>query len=179
MANTQQANLVCPKCQTQNIFPISTAQSNYQFTCPKCNSLFISRVVKIRAKNSRQDKRSNTRSYSVRIIDFSGREELIEFGQSGISDFELRAGDLASFNYLSNKLLIVQNLTIGRFLSLKSGCSKAAVIICIILLALVVGFCALGKIGQRQSYQPVSTPTSSPLPIPTPSPTTNTKTKKH
>ena len=135
----------------------------YKVTCQKCNRDFGSRVVKIRAKNSRQDKRANLRDYSVRVIDFSGGEDLIQFRQSGIADFELRSGDVAAFNYLDNKLQLIQNLTIGRYLSLKSGCSSVTVlVVSLILLFVVLSLCVLGKIGSDLSSRPSQAPKPTP-----------------
>ena len=76
--STNQINLICPNCETQNALVISATKSNYKVNCQKCNRDFGSRVVKIRAKNSRQDKRANLRDYSVRVIEFSGGEDLIK-----------------------------------------------------------------------------------------------------
>src|SRR6266704_1343175 len=106
-------NLVCPKCAKQNVRDIAASESYHRMSCPTCNTSFSTWIVRVRAKNSRQDKRANSRNYSVRIVEFGGRESLIEFHQSGISDFELRSGDLASFSYLDNVLVIVQNLTVN------------------------------------------------------------------
>src|ERR1051326_6984019 len=107
------------------------------------------------SENSRQDKRANLRDYSVRVIDFSGGEDLIQFRQSGIADFELRSGDIAAFNYHDNKLQIIQNLTIGRYLSLKSGCSAVTMMVVgLILLLIILSLCVLGKIGSDLSSRP-------------------------
>ena len=161
--STEQVNLICPNCETQNALVISARKSNYKITCQKCNRDFGSRVVKIRAKNSRQDKRANLRDYSVRVIDFSGGEDLIQFRQSGIADFELRSGDIAAFNYHDNKLQIIQNLTIGRYLSLKSGCSSVTVmVVSLILLLIILSLCLLGKIGSDLSSRPNQAPKPTP-----------------
>jgi hypothetical protein len=80
------------------------------------------------------------------VIDFSGREDLIEFLQTGIADFELRSGDLAAFIYFNNKLQIIQNLTIGRYLSLKSGCSRTSMVIALVIVLLILGLCALSTL---------------------------------
>src|SRR5882672_3416850 len=110
-------NLVCPKCEQQTVQSVNESQPYHQLTCPKCQIVFNTWLAKVRAKNSRQDKRSNTRNYSVRVIEADGRERLIQFQQSGISDFELRSGDLAAFSYINNTLLVVQNLNVSQYLS--------------------------------------------------------------
>jgi hypothetical protein len=98
----------------------------------------------------------------VRIFDLSGREDLIEFTQRGIDDFELRSGDLAVFSYANNKLLLIQNLTIGRYLSLKSGCSTSTVVICLLLAAILVALCALSSLLAKFSPTTTSNPTARP-----------------
>lgn len=142
MSNTQ-IQLVCPNCETHTLFNLNTGQSQNDVVCPKCKKAFVAWIVRVRAKNSRQDKRANTRAYSVRVIDLNGGQHLVEFQQKGIADFELRAGDHAAFGYVNNKLLIVQNLTIGKYLNLKSGCSVLTLIICGIFLILLISVCAL------------------------------------
>jgi len=116
-------NLVCPKCLQQALHALNEFEQYHRVVCPQCQTVFNTWIAKIRAKHSRQNKKSNIRDYTVRVIEFSGRENLLEFRQPGISDFELRSGDLAAFNYLNNVLLVVQNLTVSRYVSLKaSGC---------------------------------------------------------
>ena len=137
MANNQ-LNLVCPRCETQSGFSISPIQSYNQLRCIQCSTDFVAWVAKIRAKNSRQDKKSNSRHYAVRTIDVSGAERLIEFMQAGTQAFELRSGDRAVFIYLGNRLVVVQNLTIGQYLSLRvtsSGCFNAVAVLATIVLA--------------------------------------------
>jgi hypothetical protein len=96
------------------------------------------------------------------VIDFSGGEDLIQFRQSGIADFELRS-DIAAFNYLDNKLQIIQNLTIGRYLSLKSGCSSVTVmVVSLVFLLIVLSLCVLGKIGSDLSSRPNQAPKPTP-----------------
>ena len=140
---TENVQLICPNCETHNLFQITRGQS--QVECPKCKRRFVSWIVRIRAKNSRQDKRADTRAYSVRVIDVNGGEHLVEFQQRGIANFELRSGDLAAFSYVNNNLMMIQNLTIGRYLSLKSGCSTLTWVAVAVLILLVL-ICALGGV---------------------------------
>jgi hypothetical protein len=164
MSQTQQTNLLCPKCTKQSAYSVSTSESANQLKCEHCKATFTAWIVKIRAKHSRQDKRANTRRYSVRVVSLAGREDLIEFTQTGINDFELRSGDLAVFSYLNKKLLLIENLTIGRYLSLKSGCSTVTIVICLLLAGALVFLCALSALFTRLS----SSTTSSPSPRSTP-----------
>jgi hypothetical protein len=44
-----------------------------------------------------------------------GVEELIEYGQRGYGDFELRSGDQIAFSYVGPYTIVTQNLTISGF----------------------------------------------------------------
>lgn len=172
---SQPINLRCPKCEKQNAFSVSSSESNNSLICENCKTSFRAWIVKIRAKHSRQDKRANSRTYSVRVIDVTGREDLIEFSQVGIADFELRSGDLAAFSYIGDKLQIIQNLTIGRYLSLKSGGSKVALITCLVLVGLLIVLCALGTLLTKVSSRQTPTPAALPTPTQEASPTVRKK----
>lgn len=52
----------------------------------------------------------------MRVYDPSGAEQLIEFVNAGIQDFELRSSDRAAFSYFERKLAIVHNFTVNRYL---------------------------------------------------------------
>ena len=120
--------IICPHCQTENSHIFNTLNSNYDINCSYCNNTFFSRVVKIRAKRSRGNKKYGSRNFAIRIIEFSGKEDLIEFENLNYEDFELRQKDLAVFSFIksylkkdlagfsfkNNYLKIVQNLTIDR-----------------------------------------------------------------
>lgn len=109
-------NLVCPRCDYQNLYPMVFPQTIYNFTCPNCQLLFTSWFCNIRSKNSRGNKRDNQRQFSVRVYDLSGSEQLIEFSGFGYNDFELRSRDLAVFTSINNELMLVQNLTVNRYI---------------------------------------------------------------
>lgn len=113
---TQQMNLVCPKCEAQNLYPITASASEHTLNCPKCSKTFTTKIFQVRAKSSRGSKQENRRSFSVRVIDAMQREELIEFVNASHQDFELRARDLAAFSYLNGKLRVVQNCTVARYM---------------------------------------------------------------
>jgi hypothetical protein len=117
---TAQTKLVCPKCEGQFPYEVMPSRSVYSIRCPGCHREFLSRVVHVRAKRSRGSKKENRRRFSIRVIDFSGGEDLIEFVNAGYADFELRAKDIAVFSYLENKLRIVQNLTIGQYMTVSA-----------------------------------------------------------
>ena len=114
---------MCPKCAVQNTYRFDGVHPMYSFVCPSCKAQFQSRIVTVRHKNSRLHQRSHVRRHiSVRVYNALNREELIEF--SGLHDFDLHSGDQAAFSYLGAKLIIVQNLTIGRYTRVGSGSSS-------------------------------------------------------
>lgn len=119
-------NVVCPLCLSQNVLLANSKQSNNYFVCPSCKGSFSSRVVKIRSKNSRGNKKENKRTFSIRIIEFNGNEDLIEFADAKYEDFEIRAKDLAVFSYVNSNLMVVQNSTVGQYKKIsKSSCYVA------------------------------------------------------
>ncbi|MBU7009892.1 MAG: hypothetical protein HXS46_04330 [Theionarchaea archaeon] len=113
--------IVCPKCESQFPYEItSSSESFHKFRCSDCHQIFVSRIVRVRAKRSRGSKKENKRHFSVRFYDFSGNEGLIEFDNASSEDFELRARDIAVFTYVKEKLRIVQNCTINYYLKVSS-----------------------------------------------------------
>lgn len=94
---TEQIRIVCPKCEVQSFYEVTPFKSVYNFQCPNCHSVFKSRFVTVRSKRSQGSKRDHRRNFSIRILDFSGSEDLIEFVNAGYKDFELRARDRVSF----------------------------------------------------------------------------------
>ena len=123
---TEQMALVCPKCESQASYKVDPSRSVYTFNCMKCHRDFTTQIVQIRAKRSRGDKRKGKRHFSVRVMDPSGAERLIEFENASYEDFELRSRDQAAFSYKGQKLKIVQNLTVARYMKVsKPGCFLA------------------------------------------------------
>lgn len=128
MPNTSQATeltIICPKCKAENFYDVTLFKSVYNFQCPNCHSDFKSRIVTVRSKRSQGSKRKHRRNFSIRVLDFSGDEDLIEFINAGYEDFELRAKDKAIFSYLINDLKIVQNYTIGRYMIVSAPMSAS------------------------------------------------------
>lgn len=119
-----EVGIVCPKCEDQNLFPISATVS--ELTCPKCKVNFVSRVTQIRSKRSRGNKKQGTREYTIRVMNPDGGEGLIEFINVNYEDFELRSKDVAIFSYLNKEIKIVQNLNVNRYMKVKKpGCYLA------------------------------------------------------
>ncbi|HEX8394339.1 MAG TPA: hypothetical protein VF665_18485 [Longimicrobium sp.] len=131
--------IVCPRCEKQALQTIPS-HGVAQITCPACATVFTTAIVRIRAKRSKGQKQRNERSFSVRVEGLNGDERLLEFVRPSYEDFELRSRDLAAFTSLDGRLSIVQNLTIGRSMSLKgngAGC-LVALLVCVLALFLFV-----------------------------------------
>ncbi len=127
-SEVEHVRLVCPKCEHQNLFQAQLI-STEEFICPNCKTQFISRIVRIRSKKSRGSKKEGKRSFSIRVTDSGGTEDLIEFDNASYEDFELRAKDVAAFSYLNKHLRIVQNMTINQYMKIsRSLCIVATLI---------------------------------------------------
>jgi hypothetical protein len=115
--------IACPYCNYQNpegleVGETYPAPSNSN--CPQCKGAFATRMVTIRAKNARGERKTNTRTFNIRVTE-NGKEGLIQFDSNAWDDFELRSGDDAVFSYVDGKLARVQNFTVGRILDVTSG----------------------------------------------------------
>src|SRR5262249_562220 len=108
-----ECTILCPKCQQEMTLTVTPPQADYIVRCLHCQTEFQARILKIRAKRSRGNKSAGGRKFEVRVIDFVGQEELIEFRNARYKDFELRQGDMAVFSFVADKLKLVQNLTIN------------------------------------------------------------------
>lgn len=121
----ERVQLVCPKCEAQDIHEVDFANRS-SVTCEKCRTRFETRLLIVRAKRSASSKRQNLRNFSVRVQSFDGKDDLIEFVNAGTDDFELRSRDIAAFSYLNDKITIVQNLKINRYMKVsKPSCFLA------------------------------------------------------
>ncbi len=127
-SESETVRLVCPKCEHQNLFKTRLTSVD-EFICSNCRTQFISRIVKIRSKKSRGSKREGKRSFSIRVKDFSGAENFIEFDNASYDDFEFKANDIAAFSYLNNHLRIVQNMTLNKYMKIsRSSCFIATLV---------------------------------------------------
>ncbi|HEX2203216.1 MAG TPA: SH3 domain-containing protein [Longimicrobium sp.] len=138
----ERVQLVCPGCDQQSLFDIP-AHGVAQETCPRCRAVFATRVVRIKSKRSAGNKTANTRRFTVRVEDLNGREDLIEFDRPSNDDFELRSRDLAAFSSKDGRLLVVQNLTLGRYMRLGSASGCGAAVVLMGLAVLFLGFCGV------------------------------------
>lgn len=116
----ERVNLICPKCEQQTLMDVEKSGDSQQ-QCPQCEAIFWTRLREIRSKTSRGSKKEGTRSFSIRVKDLVGNEELIEFSTGSYDDFELRSKDLAAFSYIDQQLTVVQNLTVGHSMKIEKG----------------------------------------------------------
>ncbi len=114
--SSESVKLVCPKCETQTVYDVP-ASGRATLLCAQCSTEFDTHVTQIRSKRSRGAKRDNKRAFTIRVQDFDGNEDLVEFENGSYDDFELRSKDLAAFSSLSGALRIVQNLTVSRYMT--------------------------------------------------------------
>ncbi|AFL76114.1 DNA segregation ATPase, FtsK/SpoIIIE family [Thiocystis violascens DSM 198] len=114
--------LICPKCFKESKYYIENFKEEEM--CRHCKTVFKYWLVKVRAKRSQFNRSRNTRSYFLRVIDFIDLEHLIEFENPGHGDFELRAKDLISLNYLNGNLRLIHNYTINQYVLIGSRSTK-------------------------------------------------------
>jgi len=139
-------NIICPRCKSVHQLNLSPHQSTYSTQCPKCQLQQEPKLVYIRAKNSqlagrRKKNYDPGRKYQVRIIDFSGKESVIKFYISNSRrTLDLRNKDLVIFNYVNNKLALIQNITIDEYLQIATPADAIFSFIGYLFLALIVIF---------------------------------------
>lgn len=114
---SESVQLVCPHCERQALYSLPSDGVG-RLTCAECTNAFDTTVVRVRSKRSAGQKKSNTRSFSVRVESLDGRENLVEFVRPSNDDFELRARDLAAFSSVQGRLTLVQNLSVGKYMKL-------------------------------------------------------------
>ena len=147
--------IICPnpKCSKQTQQRIPASISNHTFCCPACQEKFESYIVKIRAKNGRGNKRQGMRHFSVRVIEFDGKENLLEFDNNSYDNFDLRSKDLVVFSQFKGKLRIVQNLTIGQYMRVEETNLLMVLIVAIMVLIvlIIIFYWAAGGVVIRHS----------------------------
>jgi hypothetical protein len=158
MSNFANFNLVCPHCYAQNGHTVDLDLSLIDLICPKCRLSFSTRIVKARSRNSRQVKISKGRDpvkleerhFSIRVRDFRGGEDLIEFANNGRRNFEFRSGDTVAFTYRQpqilgslrgNKLAVVQNFTIDQWMKIAPAPKWLPFVSSLILVLLILFLC--------------------------------------
>ncbi|WP_420126141.1 double zinc ribbon domain-containing protein [Longimicrobium sp.] len=129
--SSESVKLACPHCEDQALYLIPSHGVG-QLTCAACANPFDTRVVRVRSKRSLGNKQMGIRSFTVRVEDLSGRDDLVEFVREENQDFELRARDLVAFSSVHGQLTTVQNLSVDRFMMLHprgaSGCGLAVLL---------------------------------------------------
>ena len=120
--------LICPNahCLAQNFFPFDVKQKYNNYVCPKCKSTFVTRIAKVRTGTSRRENARlgnsllspiiQTRRFSIRVKDFYGNEDLVEFVNYSPQTFEFKSSDMVCFTYSENELNVVQNFTINHWM---------------------------------------------------------------
>lgn len=130
---SESVQLICPHCDRQSLYTMPSHGVG-QFTCAECGNVFDTNVVRVRSKRSTGQKELNSRSFTVRVETLDGRDDLVEFTRKPNEDFELRSKDLAAFSSIQGRLIVVQNLTVGRHFRLVTikrappGCAGAVLL---------------------------------------------------
>lgn len=110
---SESVQLICPHCDRQSLYTMPSHGVG-QLTCAECANVFDTSVVRVRSKRSTSQKKLGKRSFFVRVETLEGRDDLVEFIRPSNEDFELRSKDLAAFSSIEGRLIVVQNLTVGR-----------------------------------------------------------------
>ena len=137
VAEKTQVKLVCPNCDSQQIYDLVDGTNDY--ACKDCNRPARALFGKVRSKRSRGDKKAQSRQYSVRVL-HEGVEDLFEFS-GGYHEFELRGGDHIILGYdQRDALCVVQNLTLARFerLTVAHRANYKPLIIGLVVLVVVI-----------------------------------------
>jgi hypothetical protein len=107
--------LVCPHCETQNVYDVSAHQF-YDMTCPECDNDFVILLAMARSKRSRGNRKTNSRTFTIRAI-LEDREELLKFVSDTYEDIDLKAKDEFAMSYIDDKPILVQNFKVGTYWS--------------------------------------------------------------
>jgi hypothetical protein len=117
---TERVRIVCPKCERQEPYEIALGQGRQALTCIKCTAGFATHLAVVRSRRSSASKKENRRRFSVRVQNFNGTEDLVEFVNATTQEFELRSKDVVAFSYLNDHLRVVQNVTINKHMNIST-----------------------------------------------------------
>lgn len=166
-AQQQSVQLLCPVCGAQALYTVPP-DGAARVSCARCGNGFDTRVMRVQSKRSAGNKRMNTRRFTVRVRDLVGRDDLVEFERPLDDDFDMRSRDLVAFTWAGGVLTLVQNLTLGRYITLvrpppppaqsMAGCGYGC-IAAVVGLMLMLGFCSALTSGDRDARR--SSPSSS------------------
>ncbi len=131
--------IVCPNCKGESTQMVDLQRVDHYFSCPNCHVNFMTSLFTIRASRSNSPSGIG-RDYSVRVISASGQENLINFLTLGVEKIELRSRDLAGFTYLENRLMVIQNLTIGQYWRIGWVRAKSSPLLIAFLIGLILIF---------------------------------------
>lgn len=116
-------DIVCPNmaCNGQHTFDMNTNAPMQNLICPDCNTAFRTRIVKVRSGTTRLTTRGfvDLRTFSIRVKEFNGKEDVVEFTNNGNFNFEFKASDIVGFTYFDEELCIVHNFTLNRWMPIK------------------------------------------------------------
>lgn len=108
-----QVNIVCPKCEKQNLFELKS-HGSFGVTCPSCDTEFQALFGITRSKRSRGHKATNSRHFDLRVI-FEAREDLLSFESDRYDDVELRSKDQFVVSAINDQVRVLQNLDIRKY----------------------------------------------------------------
>jgi hypothetical protein len=121
--NPLSLRFVCPHCNEQHSYqlpPEDLIYKKYQtISCANCHKSFHSRIVSIRSKKSRGDRKLNAREFDIRVINPDTSEDLIQFVNYDYDDLQLSSKDRVAFIYAENMLRVVQNYTVNTYWKIK------------------------------------------------------------
>ncbi|QOV91831.1 hypothetical protein [Humisphaera borealis] len=87
-------------------------------------------LVRVRAKNSRGDRKRNIRDFTIRVYDEAGSEHVIRFTNAAWHDFEMRSGDWLRVSQKNGKVVRVANQTTGEVYSVTPpGCLQMVILL--------------------------------------------------
>lgn len=115
------AQLACGFCSKVTVKEVPSTATSGTFICGTCNRPSEYRILKVRAKRSRQKSQGGMvvlKSLSIRTIDERKNEELFEFDTPG-TDIEAKSGDYLLFIKHNGELIWIFNLTIADGLKLR------------------------------------------------------------
>ena len=138
-AKSDAIEFACPSCEATGQYDHFISIEPQEFVCVNCRGPFSVVVAFVRSKHSRHFSSNGFREFSIRIVDDSGNQDLIEFSKKGRSDFDFKSGDLAVFIYggLGSGLTVVENVTIGRSLWIRRSWKDIVITIISFLLLIL------------------------------------------
>ncbi|MCA9490391.1 MAG: hypothetical protein KC621_10715 [Myxococcales bacterium] len=140
LEKTKKLSIRCPYCVRDGEYELPDLQGRYSFSCTRCTKPFMTKVMVVRAKSGRQNKKEDQRELKLRGKYPDGREDHIILVKAGTEDIEARSGDLIAMSYRieSGKAVlpvVLYNYNIGKhwFITAPGGCGCAAAVMLVVL----------------------------------------------